>query len=192
MSKVLLCFERIIVHQTLKWDVFAFSSWRRACLGARQTTQRALVLLSCSVGSLMVWWFSSSTSPRHQRTGGGGGPGGMFAFIQPCVSQPNAMATGPMGEGKTRGSIVSCAAACKRQATLWFLEYFLHFTPVKATESEKMNGIRGSYWLLRAYCTSTDIWMFCMLTKWDNILLLVWVDVCRLNMGINRFSLSIL
>lgn len=141
-----------------------------------------------------AWWFDVLARPPLPDTKeqGGGGPGVCLLSSNPVFLSPTLWRRNQWARGKTRGSIVSCAAACKRQATLWFLEYFLHFTPVKATESEKMNGILGSYWLLRAYCTSTDIWMFRMLTKWDNILLLVWVDVCRLNMGINRFSLSIL
>lgn len=155
MSKVLLCLETLLSIKARDWSEM-FSSWRQTCLGARQTTQRALVILSCSFGSLVVWCFGSSTSPRHQRLGARG----HFTFIRLYVSQPNfnpiAMATVPMSQGKSAGvHCVLCRSLEGTGSTLVFRILFL-FMPVEETSSKKVNDIFGSFWLVRS-----SVWSIC-------------------------------
>lgn len=112
-------------------------------LGGRQTTQRALVILSCSFGSVMVWCFGSSTSPRHQRPGARG----HSAFIRLCFSaqlQSHRYGDGTNERGKNAG--VHCV----------LLQMFgrdrLHFgfwntVPLYASQSNQPREDEWHFWL---------------------------------------------
>lgn len=195
MSKVLLCFENTIRPSKRETEARRrFSpSWRQTRWRARQTTQRALVILSCSFGSLMVWCFGSSAPPRH--TEDRGAPRFHPALCFSARLGAHRYGDGSSEQEKTRGSIVSFTDVCKRQNPLWFLEWFSFLRQPKRVG--ETTDIFGSLWLTGRFgliCLSvglvscTDIWMFCILKGWDYIFVLVWVDVCRTNMGMHKFS----